>query len=165
MRITSKSRSITLAFLAACLLIAAPLQAEDAPAKPDPSAAKVLRLLKASGYDYVSKSDTVWYITKHGDKLGDFRVIGANQDDLLVVFVIVAKKADIELDLDLAKKMLSLNHELDQVKVGIDDDGDAFVRTDISIRILDQEAFKATVEQVAAAAEETYGAMQPYLAQ
>jgi len=48
------------------------------------------------------------------------------------------------------------------VKIGIDNDGDAFVRTDISIRILDKDALKAVIEQVAAAAEETYAAMKPY---
>ena len=151
--------------LAACLFIPSLLYADQPASKPDPSAAKVLRLLKASGYDYTQKTDAVWYIMKHGEKLGDFKVIGANEGDLLVVFVTVAKKANIEMDLDLAKKMLSLNNDLDQVKIGIDDDGDAFVRTDISVRILDQDAFKTTVEQVAASAEGTYAAIQPYLAQ
>ncbi len=99
---------------------------------------------------------------KHGDTLGDFKVIGANEGDLLVVFVTVAKKEHIEMDLDLASKMLSLNNDLDQVKIGIDNDGDAFVRTDVSIRTLDQEAFKAVVEQVAASAEETYAAIKPF---
>lgn len=128
----------------------------------DPNSAKVLRLLKASGYEYTQKSDTVWYIVKHGDDLGDFKVIGANEGDLLVVFVTVATKAHMEMDMDLASKMLSLNHTLDQVKIGIDDDGDAFVRTDISIRILDQQSFKEVVNQVAAAAEETYTTIKPY---
>ncbi|HEV2109930.1 MAG TPA: YbjN domain-containing protein [Gammaproteobacteria bacterium] len=145
------------------LLLSLPTWAADAPApKPDFNAAKVFRLLDASGYEYTKKSDTVWYIVKHGDHLGDFKVIGANEGDLLVVFVTVAQKAHIQMDLDLASKMLSLNNDLDQVKIGIDNDGDAFVRTDISIRILDKEAFKAVIEQVAAAAEETYAAMKPY---
>ena len=145
------------------LLLSLPAWAADAPApQPDLNAAKVFRLLDASGYEYTKKSDTVWYIVKHGTNLGDFKVIGANEGDLLVVFVTVAKKAHIEMDMDLAAKMLSLNNDLDQVKIGIDNDGDAFVRTDISIRILDQEAFKAVVEQVAAAAEETFTAMKPY---
>jgi hypothetical protein len=145
------------------LLTAMPAWAADAPApKPDPNTAKVFRLLDASGYEYTKKSDTVWYIMKHGDHLGDFKVIGANEGDLLVVFVTVAQKAHIQMDMDLASKMLSLNNDLDQVKIGIDNDGDAFVRTDISIRILDKDAFKAVIEQVAAAAEETYAAMKPY---
>ena len=145
------------------LVLALPAWAADAPAPtPDPAAAKVFRLLEGSGYEYTKKSDTVWYIMRHGTNLGDFKVIGANEGDLLVVFVTVAKKAHIEMDMDLAAKMLSLNNDLDQVKIGIDNDGDAFVRTDISIRILDQEAFKAVVDQVAAAAEETYTAMKPF---
>ena len=145
------------------LALTLPAWGADAPAPaPDPAAAKVFRLLDASGYEYTKKSDTVWYIVKHGTNLGDFKVIGANEGDLLVVFVTVAKKDHIEMDMDLATKMLSLNNDLDQVKIGIDNDGDAFVRTDISVRILDKDAFKAVIEQVAAAAEETYTAMKPF---
>lgn len=145
------------------LLLSLPAWGVDAPTPtPDPSAAKVFRLLDASGYAYTKKTDTVWYVVKHGTTLGDFKVIGANEGDLLVVFVTIARKADIEMDMDLAAKMLSLNNDLDQVKIGIDNDGDAFVRTDISIRILDKEAFKAVVEQVAASAEEAFAAIKPY---
>ena len=144
------------------LLLSLPAWGADDTAKADPNAAKVFRLLKAAGYDYTKKTDTVWYVMRHGKTLGDYKVIGANQGDLLVVFVTVAKKEHIEMDLDLASKMLSLNNDLDQVKIGIDDDGDAFVRTDISIRTLDQQAFKEMVEQVAASAEETYAAIKPF---
>lgn len=162
MKITATSCRLAVGILFG-LLLSLPAWAADAPApKPDPNAAKVFRLLNASGYEFTKKSDTVWYIMKHGDHLGDFKVIGANEGDLLVVFVTVAQKAHIRMDMDLASTMLKLNNDLDQVKIGIDNDGDAFVRTDISIRILDKDAFKAIIEQVAAAAEETYAAMKPY---
>ena len=145
------------------LLLSLPAWGADAPAPaPDPNAAMVFRLLDADGYQYTKKSDTVWYVMKHGATLGDFKVIGANEGDLLVVFVTVARKDHIEMDMDLAAKMLALNNDLDQVKIGIDNDGDAFVRTDISIRMLDKQGFKETVEQVAAAAEETFAAIKPY---
>lgn len=145
------------------LLLSLPAWATDAPATtPDPSAAKVFRLLDTDGYQYTKKSDTVWYVMKQGNALGDFKVIGANEGDLLVVFVTIARKDHMEMDMDLAAKMLALNNDLDQVKIGIDHDGDAFVRTDISIRILDKQGFKEVVEQVAAAAEEAFTAIKPY---
>ncbi len=157
-----KSR-LAVALGALALLSAAAAVRADTPAtNPDPNAAKVFGLLQSAGYQYTKKSDTVWYVSKHGDALGDFKVIGANEGDLLVVFVTVARKAHMQMGMDLAAKMLSLNNDLDQVKIGIDNDGDAFVRTDISIRILDKEALKAVIEQVGASAEETYKAIKPY---
>jgi hypothetical protein len=69
------------------------------------------------------------------------------------------------MDLDLATRMLSLNHELDRVKIGTDDDGDAFVRLDASLRVLDVEETKEDMEQVASASDEVYGDMRPSLNQ
>ncbi len=129
----------------------------------DKDAAKVDRLLKRSGYTVSKKSDSVWTVDYHGKQLGDFKVIIATESGLVVVFVIVAHQADILMDQDLAMAMLKLNHNLDRVKVGIDDDGDAFVRADENVRVLDQAEFKDCVEQVAASADETYAAMKPYL--
>ncbi|MDT9136429.1 hypothetical protein RSW15_25175, partial [Escherichia coli] len=76
--------------------------------------------LDTDGYQYTKKSDTVWYVMKQGNALGDFKVIGANEGDLLVVFVTIARKDHMEMDMDLAAKMLALNNDLDQVKIGID---------------------------------------------
>jgi len=128
----------------------------------DPNTAKVAQLLQGSDYEFTKKTASVWVIPKQGKSLGDFKVIGANEGDLLVIFVIIAEKAHMKMSLDLATRMLKMNHEFDQVKIGIDDDGDAFVRADMSIRVLDEEAFKASVEQVAAAADEAYAGIKPY---
>jgi hypothetical protein len=38
------------------------------------------------------------------------------------------------------------------------------VRSDASVRLLDVEELKAQIEQVAAAADETYAALRPFLA-
>ncbi len=126
-------------------------------------AAKIGRLLQRSGYNFTAKTDSVWTVDYHGKALGDFKVILATESGLLVTFVIVAHHGDILMDQDLALTMLKLNHSLDRVKVGIDDDGDAFVRADENVRVLDQTEFKDCIEQVAASADETYAAMKPYL--
>ena len=126
-------------------------------------AARINSLLQRSGYNFTAKTDTVWTVDYHGKALGSFKVILATQNGLLVTFVIVAHHDDILMDQDLAMTMLKLNHNLDRVKVGIDDDGDAFVRADENVRVLDQTEFKDCIEQVAASADETYAAMKPYL--
>jgi hypothetical protein len=127
--------------------------------------AKLSQLLKGSGYQFTQKTDSVWAIDLDGKSLGNYKLIGASEQGMLVMFVIIATKAELNLNQDLAYKMLKLNHEFDRVKVGIDDDGDAFVRVDLSIRTLDEEEFKLNVEQVANSADEAYADIKPYLRQ
>jgi hypothetical protein len=47
--------------------------------------------------------------------------------------------------------------------VGLDSDGDIFVRCDASVRTLDAQSFKAMIDQVAAAANEVYEGVGPFL--
>lgn len=146
--------------LGAALLLVAWLPAAHADTSDN---AKIARLLSKSGYTYEKKNDSVWTVAYHGKSMTDFKVIIATDKGLAVVFVIVAHKEQMNMDQDLAMTMLQLNHSLDRVKVGIDDDGDAFVRADENVRVLDEEEFKDLIEQVAASADETYAGMQPYL--
>ena len=125
---------------------------------------RIDKLLKQAGYTFTKKNDTVWVIQQHGDNLGDFREILAVGDGLLVIFVTIARDADIPRTAELEYKMLQLNHQMDRVKVEIDDDGDAAVRSDVTVRTLDAAELKEQVHQVAASADEVYGAMKPYLA-
>jgi len=125
------------------------------------SSAKVGRLLERSGYKYEKKGAEVWTIAFTAKALTSFNVILATQGDLLVTFVIISHKKDIELTPAFMQKLLKFNHNLDRVKVGIDDDGDLFVRTDQSIRVADDKEFKDNVEQVAAAANEVYAGIKP----
>jgi hypothetical protein len=133
--------------------------------KPSPDADRIDALLHQSGYTYEQKAPGVWVIPQKGDSLGDFKVIVAVGDGITVVFVIVAAKADMDMDQDLAYKMLHMNHEYDRVKIGVDDDGDAFVRADASVRVLDETEFKDIVHQVSASADEVHAAIKPYLKQ
>ena len=60
-------------------------------------------------------------------------------------------------------KLLKLNGELDRVKIGIDGEGDTFVRIDLSVRRMDEEEMKENIEQVAAATDVVYAAIKPYV--
>ena len=127
------------------------------------STARVVQLLEDSGYKYTKKSATVWTIDFTGKTLKSFKVILATQDDLLVTFVVVARKKDIQISSEFMMKLLNFNHQLDRVKIGIDEDGDLFVRSDINIRILDKTEFKDNIEQVAAATNEVYDGVKSYI--
>lgn len=153
--------------LATASLLLCALCAVQAPARADEAKdqAKLESLMKRAGYDYEKKADGVWVVVRTGKQLASFKEIVALEKGLVVIFVIVAHKADMAMDLDLATKMLSLNHELDRVKIGTDDDGDAFVRLDASLRVLDVEETKEDMEQVASASDEVYGDMRPSLNQ
>jgi hypothetical protein len=59
--------------------------------------------------------------------------------------------------------LLRSNHDMDFVKVGLDGDGDAFVRIEISSRLLDAQEFKKIMDQVTAATDAVYTRIKPYL--
>lgn len=58
--------------------------------------------------------------------------------------------------------LLNANYDFDYVKVGIDNDGDLFVRADLPPDT-DAAHFKSIIEQVAAATDVLYGRIQPLL--
>jgi hypothetical protein len=129
----------------------------------DKNQTAIARLLDQSGYTYTKAADGVWAIPFKGKGLTDFNVVVATQQDIAVIFAIVAEKKNFRVTPEAMGKLLRLNSDLDRVKIGIDEEGDTFARVDLSIRILDGQEFKANIEQVAAAADVVYGAIKPYL--
>ena len=152
-----KLMACALAAVAAALLFPASARADNAT-----DSVKIEALLKQTGLTYERKAEEVFVLPHEGKNLGDFQVVLANGDGIEVMFVIIAKKARISMTPELAQKMLFANHNYDRVKVGLDDDGDAFVRDDATIRVLDASELKVNINQVAAAADEIYGELKPY---
>ena len=144
---------LLLAGLATCF------QGSTATAQNKPSA-KVAALLEETGYSYSKAADTVWSIQFEGKSLPNFNVIASAPKDVLVLFTVVAKKDTLKLTPDAMQKLLQLNSRLDRVKIGIDEDGDLFVRTDLSVRVLDAREMKENIEQVAAATDVVYAAVR-----
>ncbi|MGH9564337.1 MAG: hypothetical protein ACRD3S_23020 [Terracidiphilus sp.] len=128
---------------------------------------KLVRLLKADGYDYkTTNSPTVFVIHFTGTNLKDIKVVmavGGDEDSDLVVFVTVASKATMPTTADFRYNLLKFNHEYDQVKVGFDGDDDLSVRIDGSIRLMDADFLKIIVTQMKTASDEIYGKIQPSL--
>ncbi len=129
------------------------------------SAAKVDQLTKSSSYSFVKKTDIVWYAVCNRDDLKNFKVIVTVQDDLMVAFVTVIQKRQIPMSLSFIQKVLNYNNSLDFVKVGLDKDGDMFVRIDSNVRTMDDRSFKEMIDQVAAASNEIYRDVKPDLLQ
>jgi hypothetical protein len=117
---------------------------------------KIEQTLKETGFTYTTHNATTWSIDFERKKLGKFKVILSTGSEILVTFAILAKKANINKTPKLMDALLSANHEYDYVKVGLDKDGDMFVRIDDWIPTVNARHLKETINQVANASEEVY---------
>jgi hypothetical protein len=132
----------------------------------DDSAAKVVNLMRADSYNYLStKSPTVWMIPFNGDHLKNIKVVVTVKDSTMVVFVTVVENQHLPVTTDFMRTLLVQNHELDRVKVGYDREGDLSVRVDGSVRIMDAAELREIVNQVRNASDEIYGMIEPSLLQ
>ncbi len=159
MHLRTRFLSIFLISVAAlALLTHAP--AQD---KTTVSATKINQLLQETGYSFNRKTDVVWYSALDGKTLKNFKLIVTVKDDLMVAFVTVAPKARLKKTPEFVEKLLKFNSTLDFVKVGLDRDGDIFVRADASVRALDSQALKGLLDQVAACANDVYEGVDVFL--
>ena len=84
---------------------------------------------------------------------------------MAVMFVVVAEKKQLKVTSELMRILLRMNDDFDRVKIGIDKNGDLFVRVDSSTRVMDVQELKDNIEQVAAATDEVTKAIKPYISQ
>jgi len=121
------------------------------------------KLLSQSGYSYVKNSDTVWHIDYNGKSLPKYMLVITKNDEVVVIFVTVARKDNMILTSEAMQKLLQANFNYDKVKIGLDHDGDLSIRIDQSIRSTDIQELKDNINQVALAADELYAIISPYL--
>ena len=140
------------------------LHVQESPAyAQDAAAAKVDSLIAQSGYKFTKIKDNVWTIDYTGKSLPKFKVIVTTGPDLVVMFVTLIPRDNFQLTSEAMYRILRVNHRLDRIKSGIDNDGDVFVRIDMSDRVLDLKEFKLNVEQLAASSDETYGDLKQFV--
>ncbi len=113
-------------------------------------------MLKETGYTYTTHNATTWSIDLTRQHLGKTKVILSTGSDILVTFVIVAKKAAIQKTPQMMDALLIANHDYDYTKIGLDKDGDMFVRIDMPLRSVDAAELKSIIDQVANASDEVY---------
>ena len=143
-------RGLLVALCAAFIVIG------SAPVRAQSDSARVEQMLKETGFKFTTHNATTWSIDFDRKTLGKFKVIMSTGSDILVSFAILAKKANINKSPKLMETIVNANHEYDYVKVGLDKDGDMFVRTDTLLRTLDAKALKDVINQVANASEEVF---------
>ncbi len=129
-------------------------------------AGKLEALIKNSGYTSSKVGDNVWTVDFTGKQLPKFKVIlsasSKDKDGVVVIFANPAEKFRLPATTNFMMVLLKANHDFDYVKIGIDGDGDVFVRADIPDGV-DGGYFKSIVEQVAAATDQLYGRIKPLL--
>ena len=113
-------------------------------------------MLKQTGYAYTTHNATTWSVDLSRTNIGKTRVIVASGSGVLVTFIILAKKAAIQKTPQLMETLLHANHDIDYTKIGLDKDGDLFVRIDIPMRTLDAAELKQVIDQVANASNDLY---------
>jgi hypothetical protein len=127
-------------------------------------ASKVEGLLEQTGYTIkVLAPCRSWMATDatsipKGDGLSGVMLIGES-GDAVVIGTVLRTKARLNLSTDLAIKLLQFNHDLDWVKVGIDHDGDLFVRQELHEANLTELDVQNAFKTVAAAGEKVYAAL------
>lgn len=105
----------------------------------------------------------VWTIKRTGESLKEFDVIFIVKNGVLVTFVTVAPKANLKRTPELLEKMLKMNYQYDSVKIGFDDDDDAYVRIDQRLRIVDVQEFNQIIDQVSLAADTLHAELKPFM--
>lgn len=127
------------------------------------SATKIVQMLEDSGHVYGKAADNVWSVKFRGNNIDDIAVITIGHEGLLILVAVVAEKKDFKASPEMLMKLARLNDDYDRIKVGIDKDGDLFVRVDLTLRVTDSQEFKMNVEQVSAAADEIAAVIKPFM--
>ncbi len=155
MRANRISRGLIGLLAASLLCLGSPApRAQTADSATAANAVKIARLLKETGFSYNTHPNETWSIDLERKSAGKIRVLTSVGSDIVVTFAILAKKAAIQKTPRFFDALAFANHEYDYAKVGLDKDGDLFVRIDTPSRLIDAQQLKSTIEQVANASDE-----------
>ena len=155
-------RKLSILILAAALCgpaLAAPPQGEVPLPSPE-MRALMDQALDRSGLKYRKVQDRFWFATCESKLVSNCQILMTATPTILVMGVVIRQKKDLSLTPELAAGLLHLNHNLERVKVGIDDDGDLFERVEVSVKGLDADEILADLKAVQDAIEPTAQAAQ-----
>jgi hypothetical protein len=127
------------------------------------NAAKVEQILKQANLNYKRASDNVWIVKTKGNALPEFDMLIAENQGVLVIGVVMLNKKNLKLSTDLLFKLLKFNHLKDYVKVGIDDDDDLFVRSELNLSQIDALDFAFVFKTVVTLADDVYTEIKPFI--
>jgi hypothetical protein len=111
--------------------------------------------VNASGYKItVAKPCTMWFISEVLDIPRNGLqgiILVAEENDMVIIGAVVRPKATLDTSAATLLKLMQLSNDLDYVKIGIDSDGDLFVREELRAAMLNASEFKAAVKNVISA--------------
>jgi hypothetical protein len=148
---------LSLAFVAGIFILPQSTHAQEG------AVAKRLRLLNESKVSFTKVSENILTVPFKGKELGNFEVFVSGDKDILVMFVTVATQQQYKPSVEMFGKLLSENQELDRVKIGIGKEGDVAVRIDLTMRTLDKRELTENLDQLAAASDQVFGGIKPFL--
>jgi hypothetical protein len=135
------------------------------PAMSQECTSKLQGFMNKTGYKLiVAKPCKVWVATDalsipRGEGVIGLLVVG-QEGEMGVVGTAVQSKAKLKLTSGLLLKLMRLNDELEYVKVGIDDDGDLFVRAELHMASVTAEEFSAAVKKVLEGSTKAYAMLK-----
>ncbi len=165
---------IAVVFLFAAFGFAQESSSQPAPQPSEPvqeqapeCSAKITAFFAGSGYKPIpTKQCGVFFIADalpdlpHGGLQGMLLIAEDAKSDMLMIGTVVQPKADVDLSQASLLKLVQLSNDIDYAKLGIDNDGDLFVRTETSLRITDEASFKQALERVVKAANQVYAVVK-----
>jgi hypothetical protein len=122
---------------------------------------KLQGLMNKTGYKViVAKPCQVWVATDaltipRGEGVTGVLLV-AQQGEMVMLGTVVQPKAKLNLSAALLLKLMQLNNDLEYVKVGIDDDGDLFVRAELHMASMSADDFNAAVKRVVEGSTKTF---------
>lgn len=156
----SRTLAVLLAMSAVIQLPAA--RAQTAAPQPPSCKDRINSLIKETGYPLRvnAKRDDVWAMNLDMPHVKNNKLIMSIGSDLLVTFVTLVRKRRLPATSDFYFKALRFDDTLDRVKIGIDRDGDLFVRIDSTCSEMTPAEFRRVVDQVKSSSEEIYSQIQ-----
>ncbi len=138
-------RAAAAVFLAGVTAVS--LHAQNRPRVDADGARRVAAVLEQTGLTFRKSSDAVWIVTFKSSSATAIDVIVNAQQDLVVVFAVVARAP--QLSAEQLRGLLKASYSANFAKLAIDGDGDLLSLTEIATGGLTVEQLRTAIQEVA----------------
>jgi uncharacterized Zn ribbon protein len=117
-----------------------------------------------SGYKFEADPKCAFWVSTdaltipHDDMQGSLMI--AERGDIVMVVAVIKLKGNLDHTPATLAKLMRLNNDMLFVKVGIDPDGDLFLRAELHKKSLDAETLKDAFDRVKNGSQKVYDATQ-----
>src|SRR5262249_6501177 len=124
------------------------------------SQASIEKWLHDGGYAFKTIGCQVWLVQNAVSDLPNAAILMGGAGKEFVAGVVVQKKAALDISQAMLLKLMQLSDDLEYVKLGIDKDGDLFLRAEVHRSDLTGPIFKRTLDEVIAGARQVDRALK-----